>query len=99
MLSEDLQHVPVELHGLFTVRLVDGSLNKLLILINTSLINNGMWVHSGSFGCNVFSAELEPFIKGNDGKNTWHPHFAKSRDPDPKFETYERVQYETTRRG
>ena len=34
-----------------------------------------------------------------DGKNTWHPHFAKSRDPDPKFETYERVQYETTKKG
>ena len=33
-----------------------------------------------------------------DGKNTWHPHFAKSRDPDPKFETYERVQYETTKK-
>merc|ERR1719300_2358094 len=66
MFGEDLQHVPVELHGFSTVRLVDGSLYKLLILINSSLVNNGMWVHSRSLGSNVFSAELQPFIKGDD---------------------------------
>ena len=32
-----------------------------------------------------------------DGKNTWLPHFAKSRDPDPTFETYEPVIFEKTR--
>merc|ERR1719419_678670 len=66
MFGEDLQHVPVELHGLGTVRLVDGSLNKLLVLINTSLVNNGMWVHGRSLGSNMFSAELQPFVKGDN---------------------------------
>merc|ERR1719300_1665547 len=66
MFGEDLKHVPVELHGFSTVRLVDGRLYKLLILINSSLVNNGMWVHSCSLGGNMFSAELQPFIKGDD---------------------------------
>merc|ERR1719300_446963 len=66
MFGEDLQHVPVELHGLRTVRLADGSLYKLLILINTSLVNNGMRIHGRCLCSNVFSAELQPFIKGDD---------------------------------
>merc|ERR1719300_2280430 len=41
MIGEDLQHVPVELRGLGTFRLVDGSLDELLVLLNTSLVNDG----------------------------------------------------------
>ena len=32
-----------------------------------------------------------------DGGNTWLPHFAKLRDPDPTVETYEAVIFEKTR--
>ena len=32
-----------------------------------------------------------------DGGNTWLPHFAKLRDPDPTVETYEPVIFEKTR--
>ena len=32
-----------------------------------------------------------------DGRNTWLPHFAKLRDPDPTVETYEAVIFEKTR--
>merc|ERR1712240_128202 len=38
MISEDLQHVPVQLQGLSTARIVNSSLNEFLVLVNTSLI-------------------------------------------------------------
>merc|ERR1712228_642313 len=66
MFSEDLQHVPIEFHGLSTVRLVDGSLDKLLVLINASLINDGMRIQGGSLGSNMLPGELQPFVKGDD---------------------------------
>ena len=40
------------------------------------------------------------FLRGwvtTDGKKTWLPHFAKLRDPDPTFETYQPVILEKTR--
>merc|ERR1719309_441939 len=66
MFSEDLQHVPIEFHGLSAVRLVDGSLDKLLVLINASLINDGMRIQGGSLGSNMLPGELQPFVKGDD---------------------------------
>merc|ERR1712025_680555 len=66
MLGENLQHVPVKLQGLGTVRILDGSLDELLILFNTSLVNDRMRIHGCSLGSNVLPAELQPFIESDD---------------------------------
>merc|ERR1719495_654653 len=66
MLCEDLQHTPIKLDGFGTVRFVDGSLDKLLVLFNTSLVDNGVRIQGGSLGSNMLPGELQPFIKGND---------------------------------
>merc|ERR1711874_205918 len=64
--GEDLQHVPVQLHGLGTLRGLDCSLDELLVVINTSMVNDGMSIQRCSLCSNVFSAKLQPFIKGDD---------------------------------
>merc|ERR1712133_6492 len=66
MLREDLQHIPIELDVLSAVRFVDGSLDKLLVLFNTSLVDNGMGIQGGSLSSNMLPGELQPFVKGDD---------------------------------
>merc|ERR1719415_355739 len=66
MVSEDLQHVPVQLHMFWTGWRSHGSLDEVLVLIYTSMVNDGMRIHGGSLGSDVPLAELEPFIKGDD---------------------------------
>merc|ERR1719310_1255919 len=43
-----------------------GSLDELLVIIHTSMVNDWMRIHGGSLGSDVLLAELQPFIKGND---------------------------------
>merc|ERR1711972_165178 len=66
MISEDLQHVPVQLQGLSTARIVNSSLNECLILVNTSLINDWVRIHGSSLGSDVLPTELQPLIKSDD---------------------------------
>merc|ERR1712058_4110 len=66
MVSEDLQHIPIKLHCLSTAWIVDSLLDEVLVLINGSLVNDGMWIHGCSLGSDVLPAELQPFIKGDD---------------------------------
>merc|ERR1712133_236858 len=66
MVSEDLEHVPVQLNVFWTSWRSHGSLDEGLVLIHTSMINDGMRIHSGSLGSNVLLAEFEPFIKCDD---------------------------------
>merc|ERR1711868_144160 len=78
VVSEDHQHVPVQLHmfwtggrgclcskGSFTTAR-HGRLDEGLVLVHTSMVNDGMRVHGGSLGSDVLMAELQPFIKGDD---------------------------------
>merc|ERR1712227_470760 len=78
VVSEDLQQVPVQLHmfwtggrrfrrskGSFTTARY-GSLDEGLVLVHTSMVNDGMRIHGSSLGSDVLPAELEPFIKGDD---------------------------------
>merc|ERR1712243_539302 len=66
MVSEDLQHVPVQLNVFWTSWGSHGSLDELLVIIHTSMVNDRMRIHGGSLGSDVLLAELEPFIKGDD---------------------------------
>merc|ERR1712243_490975 len=66
VVSEDLQHVPVQLHVFWTSWRSHGSLDEVLVLIHTSMINDGMRIHGGSLGSDMLLAELKPFIKGDD---------------------------------
>merc|ERR1712227_107646 len=78
VVSEDLQHVPVQLHmfrtgwrgglcgkGTFTTAR-HGGLDEGLVLVHTTMVNDGMRVHGGSLGSDVLLAELQPLIKSND---------------------------------
>merc|ERR1711868_297840 len=78
VVSEDLQHVPVQLHmfwtggrgclcskGSFTTAR-HSSLDEGLVLVHTSMVNDGMRIHGGSLGSDVLLAELQPLIKGDD---------------------------------
>merc|ERR1712227_726954 len=78
VVSEDLQHVPVQFHmfwtrgrrcfcskGTFTTAR-HGGLDEGLVLVHTSMVNDGMRIHGGSLGSDVLMAELEPFIEGDD---------------------------------
>merc|ERR1712133_325786 len=66
VVSEDLQHVPVQLHLLRTGSRTDGDLDELLVLLHTTMVDDGMWVHGGGLGGDVLLAELEPFVKGDN---------------------------------
>ena len=66
VISEDLQHVPVEFHLLRTRVGTNGGLDELLVLVHTTMVNDGMRVHGSSLGSDVLLAELQPFIKGDD---------------------------------
>merc|ERR1719293_186759 len=66
MVSEDLQHVPVQLNVFWTSWRSHGSLDELLVIIHTSMINDRMRIHGGSLGSDVLLAELEPLIEGDD---------------------------------
>merc|ERR1711915_875423 len=66
VVSEDLQHVPVQLHMFWTSWRSHGSLDELLVIIHTSMVNDRMRIHGGSLGSDVLLAELEPFIEGNN---------------------------------
>merc|ERR1712126_209723 len=66
VVSEDLQHVPVQLNVFWTGWRSHGSLDEVLVLIHASMVNDGMWLHGGSLGGNMLLAELKPFIKGDD---------------------------------
>merc|ERR1712168_1111384 len=66
MVSEDLQHVPVQLNMFWTRWRSHGSFDALLVLIHTSVVNDGVRIHGGSLGSDVLLAELQPFIEGDD---------------------------------
>merc|ERR1712126_113577 len=66
MVSEDLKHVPVQLHVFWTSWRSHGGLDELLVLIHTSMVNDRMRIHGGSLGSDVLLAELQPFIEGDD---------------------------------
>merc|ERR1712126_467154 len=66
VVSEDLQHVPVQLNMFWTSWRSHGSFDELLVVIHTSMVNDGMRIHGGSLGSDVLLAELQPFIKGDD---------------------------------
>merc|ERR1712133_322084 len=66
MVSEDLQHVPVQLNVFRTSWRSHGSLDELLVIIHTSMVNDRMRIHGGSLGGYVLLAELQPFIEGDD---------------------------------
>merc|ERR1719249_485787 len=66
MVSEDLQHVPVQLNVFWTGWRSHGSLDELLVIIHTSMVNDRMRIHGGSLGSDVLLAELQPFIEGDD---------------------------------
>merc|ERR1719295_1229084 len=66
MVSEDLKHVPVQFNMFWTGWRSHGSFDELLVLIHTSMVNDGMRIHSGSLGSDVLLAELQPFIEGDD---------------------------------
>merc|ERR1719295_853244 len=66
MVSEDLQHVPVQLHVFWTSWRSHGSFDELLVIIHTTMVNDGMRIHGGSLSSDVLLAELQPFIKGDD---------------------------------
>merc|ERR1712121_140209 len=66
VVSEDLQHVPIQLYVFWTGWRSHGSLNEGLVLIHASMVNDGMRIHGGSLGSDVLLAEFEPFIKGDD---------------------------------
>merc|ERR1712098_805841 len=66
MVSEDLQHVPVQLHVFWTSWRSHGSLDELLVIIHTSMVNDRMRIHGGGLGSDVLLAELQPFIEGDD---------------------------------
>merc|ERR1712126_424248 len=66
VVSEDLQHVPVQLHVFWTGWRIHGGLDEGLVLIHTSMVNDGMRIHGGSLGSDVLLAELQPFVKCDD---------------------------------
>merc|ERR1719249_294769 len=66
MVSEDLQHVPVQLNVFWTGWRSHGSLDELLVIIHTSMVNDRMRIHGGSLSSDVLLAELQPFIEGDD---------------------------------
>merc|ERR1719342_820420 len=66
VVCEDLQHVPVQLNRFRTARVGNSFLDEFLVLVNTSLVNDGVRIQGGCLGSNVFPGELQPFVKGND---------------------------------
>merc|ERR1712098_233787 len=66
VVSEDLQHVPVQLNMFWTGWRSHGSLDELLVVIHTSMVNDGVRIHGGSLGSDVLLAGLQPFIEGDD---------------------------------
>merc|ERR1712126_668317 len=43
-----------------------GSYDELLVVIHTTMVNDGVRIHGGSLGSDMLLAELQPFIEGND---------------------------------
>merc|ERR1712227_670401 len=81
VVSEDLQHVPVQFHmfwtggrrrccskGTFTTAR-HGGLDEGFVLVHTTMVNDGMRVHGSSLGSNVLLAELQPLIKCDDSSS------------------------------
>ena len=66
VVSEDLQHVPVQLHMLRTGGCGNGSLDEGLVLLHTALVNDGVGIHCSGLGSNVLLAKLQPLVKGDD---------------------------------
>merc|ERR1712058_9017 len=66
VVSEDLQHVPVQLNCFRAARVCNSFLDEFLVLFDTSLVNDGVRIQGGSLGSNVFPGELQPFVKGDD---------------------------------
>merc|ERR1711868_309016 len=69
VISEDLQHIPVEFHLLRTRVRTNGGLDEILVLVHTTMVNDGMRVHGSSLGSDVLLAELQPFVKSDDSSS------------------------------
>ena len=75
VVSEDLQHVPVELHVLRPGHLAQSGLYEGLVLPGVTRVNHGMGLHGLGLGQDVLLAELQPLVEGDDsggflGENT-----------------------------
>merc|ERR1711915_714827 len=66
MISEHLQHIPVELNSLGRRRRLHGSFDEGLELVDRSLVNDGVRIHGCHLGRNVLLAKFEPFIEGDN---------------------------------
>ena len=75
VVSEDLQHVPVELHVLRPRHLGQGGLDEGLVLVRVSRVDHGVGLHGLGLGKDVLMAEFQPLVEGDDsggflGENT-----------------------------
>ena len=66
VVSEDLQHVPVELHVLRPGHLTQGGLDEGLVLPGITGVDDGVGLHGLGLGQDVLLAELQPLIEGDD---------------------------------
>merc|ERR1712105_445558 len=66
VVSEQLQHEPVQLNILGARRIGDGLLNEGLVLLHIAVVNDGMRSQSGSLGHDVLQTVVQPLIKGDD---------------------------------
>merc|ERR1711915_1059698 len=60
VVSEDLQHVPVQLHVFWTGWRSHGSLDELLVIIHTSMVNDGVRSDTIQSGSNSSCSLDEP---------------------------------------
>ena len=66
VVSEDLQHEPVQLNTLGAAGVGEGVLDEGLVLVHAALVDDGVRVHGGSLGRDVLLAELQPLVEGDD---------------------------------
>ena len=65
VVSEDLQHVPVELHVLRPRHLSQGGLDEGLVLARVSRVDHGVGLHGLGLGKDVLMAEFQPLVEGD----------------------------------
>ena len=66
MVSEQLQHEPVQLSVLGTSHFGDSCIDEGLVLVDSPVVNDGVGGQGSSLGQDVFQAEGQPLIKGDD---------------------------------
>ena len=66
VVSEQLQHKPVELSVLRPPNVSDGGLDKGFVLLHSPMVNDGMRVKGGGLGHDVLQRKFKPLIEGDD---------------------------------